>query len=79
MTLSKIFVVCVHTHNYHYDLENERKGELIRIRSESLFRPKYRALLRVGSKSHCRAVPAVPCPIWCASNLIFIDDVSFKL
>ena len=34
---------------------------------------------RVGSKSHCRAVPAVPSPIWCASNLIFIDDVSFKL
>ena len=33
----------------------------------------------VGSKSHCRAVPAVPSPIWCASNLIFIDDVSFKL
>ena len=30
----------------------------------------------VGSKSHCRAVPS---PIWCASNLIFIDDVSFKL
>ena len=36
MTLSKIFVVCVHTHNYHYDLENERKGELTRTRSESL-------------------------------------------
>ena len=34
---------------------------------------------QVGSKSHCRAVPAVPSPIWCASNLIFIDDVSFKL
>ena len=34
---------------------------------------------RVGSKSHCRAVLAVPSPIWCASNLIFIDDVSFKL
>ena len=33
----------------------------------------------VGSKSHCRAVPAVPSPIWCASILIFIDDVSFKL
>ena len=33
----------------------------------------------VGSKSHCRAVPVVPSPIWCASNLIFIDDVSFKL
>ena len=34
---------------------------------------------KVGSKSHCRAVSAVPSPIWCASNLIFIDDVSFKL
>ena len=33
----------------------------------------------VGSKSHCRAVPAVPSPIWCASNLIFIDDLSLKL
>ena len=32
---------------------------------------------RVGSKSHCRAVPAVPSPIWCASNLIFI--ISSKL
>ena len=32
---------------------------------------------RVGSKSHCRAVPAVPCPILCASNLIFI--ISSKL
>ena len=27
---------------------------------------------RVGSKSHCRAVPAVPSPIWCDSNLIFV-------
>ena len=33
--------------------------------------------LTVGSKSHCRAVPAVPSPIWCASNLIFI--ISSKL
>ena len=31
----------------------------------------------VGSKSHCRAVPAVPSPIWCASNLLFI--ISSKL
>ena len=31
----------------------------------------------VGSKSHCRAVPAVPSPIWCASNLMFI--ISSKL
>ena len=38
-----------------------------------------KTFLSVGSKSHCRAVPAVPSPIWCASNLIFIDDVSFKL
>ena len=38
-----------------------------------------RFLHLVGSKSHCRAVPAVPSPIRCASNLIFIDDVSFKL
>ena len=35
--------------------------------------------ITVGSKSHCRAVPAVPSPIWCANNLIFIDDASFKL
>ena len=31
----------------------------------------------VGSKSHCRAVPAVPSPILCASHLIFI--ISSKL
>ena len=32
----------------------------------------------VGSKSHCRAVPAVPSPICCTSNLIFINYVSLK-
>ena len=32
----------------------------------------------VGSKSHCRAAPAVPCPICCTSNLIFINYVSLK-
>ena len=31
----------------------------------------------VRSKSHCRAVPAVSSPIWCASNLMFI--ISSKL
>ena len=31
----------------------------------------------VGAKSHGRAVPAVPSPIWCASNVIFI--ISSKL
>ena len=34
--------------------------------------------LGVGSKSHCRATPAVPCPICCTSNLIFINYVSLK-
>ena len=33
---------------------------------------------RVGSKSHCRAAPAVPCPICCTSYLIFINYVSLK-
>ena len=32
----------------------------------------------VGSKSHCRAAPAVPSPICCTSNLIFINYVSLK-
>ena len=39
----------------------------------------FHTVILVGSKSHCRAVPAGPSPIWCGSNLIFIDDVSFKL
>ena len=30
-------------------------------------------------KSHGRAAPAVPSAMCCTSNLIFIDDVSFKL
>ena len=34
---------------------------------------------RVGAKSHGCAAPAMTSLIWCASNLIFIDDVSFKL
>ena len=33
---------------------------------------QYVELSGVGSKSHCRAVPAVPSPIWCASNLILL-------
>ena len=35
------------------------------------------ALKTVGSKSHCRAVPSEPSPIWGPSNLVFI--ISSKL
>ena len=39
--------------------------------------PSLEARREEGSKSHCRAAPAVPSPIWCPSNLIFI--ISSKL
>ena len=61
---------------------NERTpGSGAYLSQETLYRSEsYKKKLRrtapfeVGSKSHCRAAPAVPSPIWCPSNLIFTNS-----